>query len=41
MKGSGLSMGISRRDFVKGSIIAGAGIAAVPTLLIRKSSAEG
>ena len=33
-------MGISRRDFVKGSIVAGAGIAAVPTLLIRKSPAE-
>ena len=39
-KGSGLSMGISRRDFVKGSIIAGAAITAVPTLLIRKSPAE-
>ena len=33
-------MGISRRDFVKGAIIAGAACTAVPTILIRKSPAE-
>jgi hypothetical protein len=31
---------ISRRDFVKGTIVAGAAITAVPTILIRKSPAE-
>ncbi len=33
-------MGIFRRDFLKGSLIAGAAITAVPTLLIRKTPAE-
>ncbi len=33
-------MGISRRDLVKGSLIAGAAITTVPTLLIRKAPAE-
>ena len=33
-------MGISRRDFVKGTIIAGAAITVVPTILVRKSPAE-
>ena len=33
-------MRISRRDFVKGTIVAGAAITAVPTILIRKSPAE-
>ena len=33
-------MGISRRDFVKGTILAGAAVAAVPTILVRKAPAE-
>jgi len=33
-------MGITRRDFVKGTILAGAAITAVPTILVRKSPAE-
>jgi Domain of unknown function (DUF362) len=33
-------MNISRRDFIRGTIIGGAAITAVPTILIRKSPAE-
>ena len=33
-------MGISRRDFLKGTLISGAAISAIPTVLVRKSPAE-
>src|SRR4030042_4895086 len=36
----GSSMGITRREFVKGSIVAGAAITVVPTILVRKSPAD-